>query len=86
MKRFLIGALIFCAITAAPAGADLRSQVSLDPIMNVWDNAPLLPILREAGGTFTDWQGRRTIHSGQGIACNGRILEEVLAIVGALPD
>jgi fructose-1,6-bisphosphatase/inositol monophosphatase family enzyme len=40
-----------------------------------------LPILEEAGGTFTDWQGRRTIHSGQAIATNGLVLDEVLAIV-----
>jgi fructose-1,6-bisphosphatase/inositol monophosphatase family enzyme len=47
----------------------------------VWDLAPLLPILEEAGGTFTDWQGRRTIHSEQAIATNGPLLDEVLAIV-----
>lgn len=57
-----------------------RADVMVDPIMEVWDAAALLPILEEAGGTFTDWQGRPTIHSGQGIATNGRILDEVLAI------
>ncbi len=57
-----------------------RAEVMVDPIVNVWDLAPLLPVLEEAGGTFTDWQGRRTIHSGQGIATNGRVLDEVLAI------
>jgi len=46
----------------------------------VWDAAALVPILEEAGGTFTDWQGRRTIYAGEGIATNGRILNEVLAI------
>jgi fructose-1,6-bisphosphatase/inositol monophosphatase family enzyme len=58
-----------------------RAELMVDPVVAVWDLAPLLPILEEAGGTFTDWQGRRTIHSGQGIATNGRILEEVLAMV-----
>ncbi len=38
------------------------------------------PMLEEAGGTFTDWQGRPTIHSGQGIAANPSILEEALGI------
>lgn len=56
-----------------------RAEVMVDPLMNVWDAAALLPILEEAGGTFTDWQGRPTVHSGQGVATNGRILEEVLA-------
>jgi histidinol phosphatase-like enzyme (inositol monophosphatase family) len=57
-----------------------RAEVMVDPIMNVWDAAAVQPIVEEAGGTFTDWQGRRTIHSGQGIATNGRVLDEVLAI------
>ncbi len=57
-----------------------RADVMVDPILNVWDAAALLPILEEAGGTFTDWQGRPTIHSGQSIATNGRLLDEVLAI------
>ena len=58
-----------------------RAELMVDPVVAVWDLAPLLPILEEAGGTFTDWQGRRTIHSGQAIATNGLVLDEVLAIV-----
>jgi len=57
-----------------------RADLMVDPIVNAWDLAALLPIIQEAGGTFTDWQGRPTIYSGQAIATNGRILEEVLAI------
>ncbi len=57
-----------------------RAELMVDPIMELWDAAALLPILEEAGGTFTDWQGRPTIHSGEGIATNGLILDEVLAI------
>jgi histidinol-phosphatase len=57
-----------------------RAELMIDPAMNVWDAAAILPILEEAGGTFTDWQGRATIHSGEGIATNGLVLEEVLAI------
>ena len=57
-----------------------RADVMVDPRMNVWDAAALQPILEEAGGSFTDWQGVATIHSGEGVATNGRILEEVLQI------
>ena len=57
-----------------------RAELMVDPYMSVWDAAALLPILQEAGGSFTDWQGRPTIHSEEGIATNGKILEEVLAI------
>jgi histidinol phosphatase-like enzyme (inositol monophosphatase family) len=58
-----------------------RADVCVDPQMNLWDNAPLLPILTEAGGTFTDWKGRATIHGGDGISTNGKVLEEVLSLV-----
>ena len=57
-----------------------RAELMVDPIMNLWDAAAIQPVIQEAGGTFTDWQGRPTIYSGQGIATNGRILDEVLAI------
>jgi len=48
--------------------------------MSAWDAAAIKPIIEEAGGTFTDWQGKRTIHNGEGIATNGHILDEVLTI------
>ncbi len=55
-----------------------QAEVMVDPVVAVWDLAPMLPILEEAGGTFTDWQGCRTICSGQAIATNGLVLDEVL--------
>lgn len=56
-----------------------RAEVMLDPVMNLWDCAPLLPILEEAGGTFTDWNGERTIHGGNAISTNGTLFKNVLA-------
>jgi histidinol-phosphatase len=58
-----------------------RADIMLDPIMNVWDCAALLPILEEAGGKFTDWQGTRTIHGGNAISTNRLLFEEVMEIV-----
>ena len=57
-----------------------RAELMVDPIMNLWDAAPLSVVMEEAGGTFTDWQGEPTIHHGEGMATNGRILAEALAI------
>jgi histidinol phosphatase-like enzyme (inositol monophosphatase family) len=59
-----------------------RAEVMLDPVMNVWDCAPLLPILEEAGGTFTDWRGQRTIHGGNAISTNGLLFDAALELVG----
>lgn len=58
-----------------------RADVMLDPIMNLWDCAPLLPILEEAGGTFTDWRGERTIHGGNAISTNGVLFESVMSVI-----
>ena len=58
-----------------------RAEVMIDPVMNLWDAATMQPILEEAGGRFTDWRGEATVHSGEGIASNGLVTDEVLAIV-----
>jgi histidinol-phosphatase len=55
-----------------------RAEAMVDPMMNVWDCAALLPILSEAGGTFTDWNGVATIHGGNAVSTNGHVLDEVL--------
>lgn len=58
-----------------------RAEIMLDPKMNVWDCAALLPILEEAGGTFTDWSGNPTIRGGNAISTNGVLFDEVLKII-----
>lgn len=60
-----------------------RADIMLDPVMNVWDCAALLPIVEAAGGTFTDWRGVRTIEGGNSIATNGKLFAEVMRVVGA---
>jgi histidinol phosphatase-like enzyme (inositol monophosphatase family) len=57
-----------------------RAEVMIDPVMNLWDAACLQPIIQEAGGDFMDWRGDRTVHSGEAIATNGQVTEEVLRI------
>ncbi len=58
-----------------------RAEVMLDPVMESWDSAPLLPILQEAGGTFTDWRGVATIHGGDAISTNRHLFPEVMRLV-----
>jgi len=58
-----------------------RAELMLDPVMNIWDCAPLLPIMEQAGGTFTDWNGQRTIAGGNAIATNGIVFEEVMQVL-----
>ena len=63
-----------------------RADVMLDPVMNLWDCAPLLPIMEEAGGTLTDWRGVRTLATGNSIATNGLLFEEVIELIGLRPQ
>ena len=58
-----------------------RADVMLDPVMNLWDCAALLPIMEEAGGTFTDWRGVRTAAGNNSIATNGLLFDEVMGLV-----
>jgi fructose-1,6-bisphosphatase/inositol monophosphatase family enzyme len=53
--------------------------------MNIWDAAAIQPVMEEAGGTFTDWQGKPCIDGGEGIGTNGHVLNEVLEITQDYP-
>lgn len=57
-----------------------RAEIMLDPVMNIWDCAALLPVIEEAGGTFTDWKGQRTI-KGNAISTNGKLFDVVMKTV-----
>jgi histidinol phosphatase-like enzyme (inositol monophosphatase family) len=58
-----------------------RAEISLDPVMNVWDTAALLPVITEAGGRLTDWDGTVTHTAPEALATNGRLHDQVLATI-----
>ena len=60
-----------------------RADVMLDPRMNPWDCAALIPILQEAGGRFTDWRGRVTIDGGDAVSTNGSLHADILKWLAA---
>jgi histidinol phosphatase-like enzyme (inositol monophosphatase family) len=57
-----------------------RADVMVDPVMNLWDAAALQPIIEGAGGHFSDWQGRPTVHTGNSVATNSKLAGLVLSI------
>jgi histidinol-phosphatase len=57
-----------------------RADVMLDQEMNIWDMAALVPIITEAGGRITRWDGVAD-HSGSAVATNGLLHEQLLAIL-----
>lgn len=58
-----------------------RADVMVDPRMNPWDCAALIPILQEAGGHFIDWTGTPTIHGGNAIGVNAALKDDVLRLI-----
>lgn len=57
-----------------------RAELMLDPELNPWDAAPLLPILQEAGGVFVDFAGRPTIYGGHGMSLVPGIKDEIFRL------
>lgn len=60
-----------------------RADVMVDPQMNPWDIAALIPIVEEAGGRCCDWTGKATIHGGNGVSVGPGLADEVLSILRA---
>ena len=58
-----------------------RADLAVDGNMKPWDCAALMPIVREAGGTFTDWDGTTTISGGNGMSTNGKLLEALVRVL-----
>ena len=64
-----------------------RADIMVDDVISDWDGAAFMPIITEAGGSFTDWRGGATAFGGDAIATNanlGTIVREILAPPGVL--
>ncbi len=58
-----------------------RADAMLDPLMSIWDAAALAPIIEEAGGVFTDWNGAPG-HTGESaIATNAALARDIRSIL-----
>jgi histidinol-phosphatase len=59
--------------------AEGAADIAAEPIVALWDLAPLLVIVEEAGGRFTDLAGVGTADGGNALSTNGLLHDEVLA-------
>jgi histidinol-phosphatase len=55
-------------------------EIAVEPKVATWDMAPIRIIVEEAGGRFTDLQGRPRIDGGSGLSTNGVLHDEVLEL------
>jgi histidinol-phosphatase len=59
--------------------AEGAADVAAEPVVALWDLAPLLVIVEEAGGSFTDLAGVHTADGGSAVSTNGILHDDVLA-------
>jgi histidinol-phosphatase len=64
------------ALVASGRG-EIYAELDLKP----WDIAPCKIVVEEAGGRFTDFEGRPTIYSGTALATNGRLHDAAVALL-----
>ncbi len=74
-------AKIRALLDAARSSRSFGGFWQLDWTSKPWDLAPLGIMVEEAGGRSTSVRGERTIYTGQLISTNGKIHDEVLAIL-----
>jgi histidinol-phosphatase len=58
--------------------AEGAADIAAEPVVALWDLAPLLVIVEEAGGRFTDLAGNRTADGGSAVSTNGLLHDTVL--------
>lgn len=56
-----------------------RAEACVEPMVHVWDVAPMTIILPEAGGACTNGEGLTTSRSRLSVASNGRVHRELLS-------
>jgi histidinol phosphatase-like enzyme (inositol monophosphatase family) len=58
-----------------------RAEIMVDPVLAAWDAGPMPIILEEAGGRYTSFAGAVDFDATDGVATNGLLHDEVLALL-----
>ncbi len=59
------------------------ADIVVDPIMNPWDIAALVPVIRGAGGTITDWQGGAPYPANSTVAAHPELHRQLIAALNS---
>lgn len=54
----------------------------IDPVVSLWDIAPLACLIKEAGGEYFSFTGTETIHDSSFITCSPGLKKDILATLG----
>jgi len=60
-----------------------RAEAWVEAGVQAWDLGPIPVLVEEAGGRFSDFEGRPSLASGRCIASNGLVHEHLLGVLGA---
>jgi histidinol phosphatase-like enzyme (inositol monophosphatase family) len=60
-----------------------RADLMVDPLLEEWDAAALIPIIEEAGGCFMDWTGQSTARGGNGISVIPALRKDLTEIINS---
>ena len=58
------------------------ADIALDPVVNPWDIAAIIPIVRGSGGAITDWHGNHPNSTPSAVACATATLHQ--SVIGIL--
>jgi histidinol-phosphatase len=61
-------------------------DIAAEPELQVYDMAALVPIVTEAGGSFTSLDGDEGPWGGNALATNGHLHDAALSFLGTVPD
>jgi histidinol phosphatase-like enzyme (inositol monophosphatase family) len=61
------------------------ADIMCDPIMNPWDVAALIPVIRGAGGVITDWQGHDPVNAASIVAAPPLLHAQVISALNPSP-
>jgi len=62
-----------------------RADVMVDPVLHPWDAPMFLPVVEEAGGVFTSWNGTRDAFAADVIATNRALAVAAREVLTAVP-
>jgi histidinol-phosphatase len=58
-----------------------RAEAMLDPVLSLWDVAALSPIIEEAGGVLTDWDGASGYRLKSAVATNAALATRIRSVL-----
>lgn len=58
-----------------------RADAAVEPVVSIWDVAPMAVIMEEAGGAFLDWTGDQRFDAGHAVSCAAPLAGELTRLL-----